>query len=114
MREYSFSELIMTPSEVEALEAIDNLSEEKAKDHLKKLWILFMKQKLKARVEGKGIVIGDRVELVRPDGKEYGVVFDVKEDEGNRRKCRVKFDGCEEACGQWFSENAFTIIRRRR
>lgn len=114
MREYSFSELIMTPSEVEAFEAIDNLSEEKAKDHLKKLWILFMQQNRKARAEGKGTVIGDRVMLVRPDGKEYGVVFDVKEDEGNQRKCRVKFDGCDEACGQWFCESAFTIIRRRR
>lgn len=114
MREYSFSELIMTPSEVEALEAIDNLSEKTAKDHLKKLWILFMQQNRKARAEGKGIVIGDRVELVRPDGKEYGIVYDVKEDEGNQRKCRVKFDGCEEACGQWFYEWAFTIIRRRR
>lgn len=114
MREYSFSEMMTIPSEVEAFEAIDNLSEEKAKDHLKKLWILFMKQNQEARAEGKGIVIGDRVCLVTSHGKEYGVIFDVKEDEGNRRKCRVKFDGCDEACDQWFYEWALTIIRRRR
>jgi hypothetical protein len=114
MREYSFSEMMMIPSEVEAFEAIDNLSEEKAKDHLKKLWILFMNQKRRSRAEGKGIVIGDRVELVTSHGKEYGIIFEVKEDEGNQRKCRVKFDGCDEACGQWFYEWALTIIRRRR
>ena len=114
MREYSFSEMMIIPSEAEAFEAIDNLSEEKAKDHLKKLWILFMNQSHRSRAEGKGIVIGDRVCLVRPDGKEYGVIFDVKEDEGNRRKCRIKFDGCDDACGQWFSDGGLTIIRRRR
>ena len=114
MREYSFSEMMMIPSEAEAFEVIDNLSEEKAKDHFKKLWTLFMSQSRMSREEGKGIVIGDRVSIVRPDGKEYGVIFDVKEDEGNRRKCRIKFDGCDDACGQWFTENALTIIRRRR
>lgn len=114
MREYSFSELMIIPSEAEAFEAIDNLSEEKAKDHLKKLWILFMNQSRRSRAEGKGIVVGDRVMLVTSHGKEYGVIFDVKEDEGNRRKCRIKFDGCDDACGQWFSEGGLTIIRRRR
>lgn len=114
MREYSFSEMMTIPSEVEAFEAIDSFSEEKAKDHLKKLWILFMNESRRSRAEGKGIVIGDRVCLVTSHGKEYGVIFDVKEDEGNQRKCRVKFDGCEDACGQWFSEGALTIIRRRR
>ena len=112
MREYSFSEIMMVQSESEAFEAIDNLSEKKAKDHLKKLWILFMNQKRRSRAEGKGIVIGDRVCLVRPDGKEYGVIFEVKEDEGNQRKCRIKFDGCDNACDQWFFEWAFTIIER--
>ena len=114
MREYSFGEMMIIPSESEAFEAIDNLSEEKAKDHLKKLWTLFMNQSRRSRAEGKGSVIGDRVCLVRPDGKEYGIIFEVKEDEGNRRMCRIKFDGCDEACGQWFTENALTIIRRRR
>lgn len=114
MREYSFSEMMMTQSESEASEAIDNLSEEKAKEYLKMLWILFMDRSHRDYAEGKGTVIGDRVELVTSHGKEYGVIFDVKEDEGNRRKCQIKFDGCDNACGQWFFEEAFTIIERKR